>query len=204
MDGRQTCPKDWREARRQRALELKADGWKQREIAYALDVSEAAVSRWLNTVGTPAVEAWRAKPHRHGPLKLSCQQLHLLPDFLSHGAEAYGFRGEVWTCARVVAIIRQEFGVSYHKAHVSRLLKALRWTPQMPITRATQRDEARIREWRVTVWPELKKRRCGTALPLFLWTNLGSICCRAWCAAMHPVARHQFCTASRRGITWLP
>ena len=161
MDGKQTCPKDWREARRKRALELKADGWKQREIAYALDVSEAAVSRWLNTVGTPRVEPWRAKPHRHGPLKLSCQQLDLLPDFLSHGAEAYGFRGEVWTCARVAAVIRQEFGVSYHKAHVSRLLKAVRWTPQMPITRAIQRDEARICEWRVTVWPELKKGRGG-------------------------------------------
>ena len=55
MDGKQTRPKDWREARRKRALELKVDGWKQREIAYALDVSEAAVSQWLSAVGTLVV-----------------------------------------------------------------------------------------------------------------------------------------------------
>ena len=81
-----------------------------------------------------------------------------LPDLLSHGAEAYGFRGELWTCQRVAEVIREEFGVSYHKAHVSRLLKALRWTPQVPVERASQRDEAASEAWRVEVWPALKKR----------------------------------------------
>jgi transposase len=73
-------------------------------------------------------------------------------------AEAYGFRGEMWTCARVAAVIWEEFGVSYHKAHISRLLKRLHWTPQLPIDRAAQRDEALIEQWRIHVWPELKKR----------------------------------------------
>ena len=38
-------------------------------------------------------------------------------------------------------MIEKEFGVRYHKGHVSRLLKALGWTPQVPITRAIQREE---------------------------------------------------------------
>jgi predicted transcriptional regulator len=38
---------DWREARRYRAWELKQQGWKQKDIAQALGVSEAAVSQWL-------------------------------------------------------------------------------------------------------------------------------------------------------------
>jgi transposase len=38
-----------------------------------------------------------------------------------------------------------EFNGTYHKAHVSRLLKALDWAPQQPLEReATQRDEAAI------------------------------------------------------------
>ena len=41
-----------------------------------------------------------------------------------------------------------EFGVCYHKDHVSRLMKELGWTPQVPVTRAVQRDEATIRRWR--------------------------------------------------------
>jgi transposase len=55
-------------------------------------------------------------------------------------------------------VIEQEFGVSYHKGHVARLLKELCWTPQVPIRRAIQRDEAAIESWRREVWPELLKR----------------------------------------------
>ena len=51
-----------------------------------------------------------------------------------------------------------EFGVRYHKDHVGRLLKELRWTPQVPITRAIQRDEGAIARWRDEVWPELYRR----------------------------------------------
>ena len=81
------------------------------------------------------------------PPKLGPDQLRLVPDFLSHGEEADGFRGEVWTCARVAKVIEEEFGVSYHQGHVSRLLKQLHWTPQMPIARAIQRDEQEIEQW---------------------------------------------------------
>ncbi len=28
----------------------------------------------------------------------------MVPDLLCHGAEAYGFRGDVWTCERVVVM----------------------------------------------------------------------------------------------------
>jgi predicted GIY-YIG superfamily endonuclease len=82
----------------------------------------------------------------------------MLPDFLWHGAEAYNFRGEVWTCGRVAQVIEEEFGVRYHKGHVSRLLKALGWTPQVPTTRAIQREEEAIKRWQRDVWPALWRR----------------------------------------------
>jgi transposase len=157
MDHKNISFKDWKEARRKRAFELKEHGWKQCEIAEALGVSKAAVSQWMVKMDKSDTQAWRAKPPGHRPPKLTAKELRLLPEFLSHGAEAYRFRGELWTCARVASVIKEEFGVVYHKAHVSRLLKALDWTPQMPLERATQRDEVAIREWRVEVWPELKK-----------------------------------------------
>jgi len=62
------------------------------------------------------------------------------------------------TRARIAWVIEQEFGVSYHKGHVARLLQELNWTPQVPITRAIQRDEAAIKRWRVEVWPNLQAR----------------------------------------------
>jgi transposase len=165
MKPKSLYPKDWKEARRKRALELKELGWKQREIAEALGISKAAVSQWVAAARENGTESWRAKPRPSGPVKLAEEQMCLIPDLLSHGAEAYGFRGDVWTCGRVAVVIRREFGVSYHKAHVSRLLKKLDWTPQLPIERAAQRDETRIEQWRLEVWPEIKKRRSWTDSP---------------------------------------
>ncbi len=125
--------------------------------AEAFSVSPAAVSQWLAKAREDGGAAWRAKPRPTGPIKLTEAQLRSIPELLSHGAEAYGFRGDMWTCARVATVLWEEFGVSY-KAHVSRLLKRLAWTPQLPIERAAQRDEALIEQWRLQVWPELKKR----------------------------------------------
>lgn len=138
------------------AWRLKQLGWKQRDIAVALDVTEGAVSQWMATARSEGPAALLARPSPGHPPKLGPDQLRLVPDFLSHGAEAYGFRGEVWTCARVAKVIQEEFGVSYHPGHVSRLLKELHWTPQLPIARAIQRDEQEIEQWRVEVWPRLK------------------------------------------------
>ena len=142
-----------------RALELHQQGWKQRDIAAALGASEGAVSQWLAAArrGGPEALCSHTGPAWRAP-KLTPEQVRLIPDFLWHGAEAYGFRGDVWTCDRVAGVIREEFGVSYSKSQVSRLLKRLGWTPQVPITRAIQRDEEAIERWRVESWPALKEK----------------------------------------------
>ena len=154
--------KDWREARRKRAFDLHEQGWTGRAIAQALGVSEAAVSRWLAAKEHIGRDGWRAKTRGHKAARLTDKQRRLMPDLLSHGAEAYGFRGGLWTCARVAEVIREEFHISYHKASVSRLLKALKWTPQLPAERDERRDEKAISCWRIEVWPELKKRHDKT------------------------------------------
>jgi transposase len=141
-----------------RAFGLDRRGWKQRDIAVALDVTEGAVSRWLAAARRGGPEALLSHPAPGPAPKLTTEQLRLIPDFLWHGPEAYGFRGEVWTCDRVVEVIKEEFAVSYSKSQVSRLLKRLGWTPQVPITRAIQRDEEAIERWRVESWPALKEK----------------------------------------------
>jgi len=151
-------PWNGREWRRMQAWRLKQLGWTQRDIAIALAVSESAVSQWLAAARAGGTAALRSRPIPGHPAQLTPDQLRLLPDFLWHGPEAYGFRGEVWTCARVAKVLAEEFGVSYHPGHVSRILKGLKWTPQVPITRAIQRDEEEIEHWRAVVWPRLQVR----------------------------------------------
>jgi transposase len=151
-------PADALEWRRFRALHLKQQGWCRRDIAEALGVSPVSVSRWFARARDGGPGALRARVSPGPPPKLSTAQRRQIPEFLWHGAEAYGFRGEVWTCARIARVIEEEFGVRYHKGHVSRLLQELRWTPQVPIRRALQRDEEAIRRWRDEAWPELRRR----------------------------------------------
>jgi transposase len=139
-------------------LYLKRRGRPQRDIAEALDVSEVSVSRRLADVRDGGPEALRARPASGPPPRLTPAQKRSIPELRWHGPEAYGFRGRVWTCARVARAIEEEFGVRYHKGHVGRLLRDLGWTPQQPIRRAIQRDEAAIRRRRDETWPELRRR----------------------------------------------
>src|SRR5215211_3511540 len=117
--------------------------------------------------GEPVDEAGSRGRRSSGPSKrqpapgasprLSEEQRTKLPELLERGAEAHGFRGEALTCERVAIVIRREFGVSYHPAHVSRLLKALWQSLQKPERRANQRDEEAIERWKEKRWPSLKK-----------------------------------------------
>jgi transposase len=116
MSKKSTSPKDWREERRTRAFSLHKQGWKQKDIATALGVSEGAVSQWLKKVKTQGVEALRHQPTPGAPCKLSQEQRKQLPTLLNQGAEAFGFRGQVWTTEWVALMIEQVFGVRYHPA----------------------------------------------------------------------------------------
>ena len=156
---------DWREGRRLRAFELKERGWKQTEIADALGVTEGAVSQWMKCAREEGVEGLRHKPPPGAAPRLSEEQRAKVPELLERGAEAYGFRVEVWTCERVAEVIRREFGVLYHPAHVSRLVRKLGLSLQKPVRRAYQRDEEAIERWKEERWSSLKKGRKRKAGP---------------------------------------
>jgi transposase len=140
-------------------------GWSQRQIAEALSVSEGAVSQWMRRAREGGPEALQQRPRPGAPRRLTTDQLARLPVLLHQGAEAYGFRGQVWTCGRIAAVIRLEFGISYHPVHVGCLCQAISWSPQKPARRARQRDEATIARWRDDTWPAIKRGRRPSSKP---------------------------------------
>src|SRR5262245_36149598 len=113
------------EWRRLRAWALAQEGWSGRAIAKALGVTPGAVSQWLKRARQGGAQPLVHRMPPGSAPRLSAEQLAHLPTLLSHGAEAYGFLGDVWTSRRVAAVIKQEFGVVYHRAHVSRLLRQI-------------------------------------------------------------------------------
>jgi len=155
---KQRPPGDWREGRRLRALELHEQGWTGKAIAAALGVSRSAVSQWLKRGREGGPAALRAHPPPGRVPRLSAEQRAALPHLLARGAEAFGFLGEVWTSKRIAAVIAEAFGVRYHPDHVGRLLRTAGWSPQKPLRRATQRDEAAIERWATQQWPALQAK----------------------------------------------
>ena len=191
----------WKEKRRCHAQKLAKQGWKQKEIAIALDVSQGAVSQWLKASKEEGRIGLLARAHTGRPAELGNEEKLLIPDYLSPGAESYGFQGEVWTCQRVRKMIEIEFGVSYHKSHVARLLKELKWTPQQPIERATQRNEEAIADWRKHVWNDMKKKRIWNEESSFLWMNLVFTSCLPRSKRMPLADKRPSCEFSRLVIT---
>lgn len=156
-------PTNWREGRRLRAWDLHQQGWPQKQIAVALGVTQGAVSQWIARGRARGPDALRNRSHPGATPKLTQEQRERLPALLKRGAEAYGFVGDVWTQARIATVIKREFGVRYHPDHIGRLLRAIGWSVQKPIERASERNDAVIERWRSEKWPAIKKKQSARA-----------------------------------------
>lgn len=142
---------------------LKAGKHSQAEIARHLGVSRAAVNQWAKQMAQAGVRGLKPRKARGGQSKLTPQQQRRLKQIIKGGAQAAGFETERWTLERVKRVIQREFEVSYHRNYLARLLRRLGITPQQPLPRASQRDEALIRAWLRRDWTRIKKSAAQAA-----------------------------------------
>ena len=147
------------ETRRRLAGRLLLEGRKIGEVAEIVAASESSVRRWRQAVQKGGLEALKAKPHPGPRPRLNEKQKQRLVRILLAGPCKAGYRTDLWTCPRVAEVIAKTFGVTYHPAHVWKVLRSLSGTPQKPEQRARERNEADIRWWRRQEWPRLKKGR---------------------------------------------
>jgi transposase len=113
------------------------------------------------------MEALKAHPPPGVRPRLTAEQKAQMPELLAKGAEAYGFRGEVWTASRVAEVIKRTFGVRYHRDHVGKLMREAGWSRQKPVERASQRNEEALKHWSQERWPHIKKKPSRTRRPSF-------------------------------------
>jgi len=166
------------EARRRRAVPYFQERMPVTEIARLVGASVSSVKRWKRSWNEGGVEALAAKPHAGPTPKLSEDQKQELVELLKAGPLPAGYATDLWTCARVAAIVQKRFRVSYHPDHLGRMLHELGFSPQKPQQVAREQDAAAIECWRQESWPRIKKRRVDAARPLFLSMKLGFGCSR--------------------------
>ena len=149
------------EQRRYKAMALFRQGLRPVDIAHRLGVDRRSVRRWKAAHRKHGIRSLRARPNTGRPARLDTRGRRRLERLLLKGAQACGFPSNLWTCPRIAVIIQRELGIGYHVDHISRLMRSLGWSPQRPERRAVERDEERIRGWRLRAWPRMKKKPIG-------------------------------------------
>jgi transposase len=127
-----------RQARRERAAELFAQGASQAEVAHQLDVSRQSASRWHTRWQADGTAALRTRGPTGRRPKVADEQLAVIEQALLEGALAHGFATDVWTLERIAVVIQGLTGVALSNPSVWRLLRnRLGWSVQ-------QRDRPRF------------------------------------------------------------
>jgi len=111
--------------RRRRALALLKSGLSLNEVARRIQCAASSVMRWQNAWRRRGAEALRVGASPGRPQRLKPAQRRRLLKVLLKGPLAHGYNTNVWTTARIAEVIRREFGVSYHRDHVGRLMHSL-------------------------------------------------------------------------------
>lgn len=145
------------ERRRHRGVALLDDGLSAPAVARRLGVSVRSVRRWQQARRRGGEDALAGKPVPGRPPKLDPKHHPRLLEILLDGALAYGCPNDLWTLKRIAQAIRREFGVRYHPGHVWKILRAAKWSCQVPQRQAIQRDEKQIAHWKRYKWPAIKK-----------------------------------------------
>jgi len=87
-------------------------------VADRLGVDRRSVRRWKRAHRRQGPAGLRARPASGRPSKLSTMQRRQLARLVVAGPEAAGYRTGLWTCRRIVELIRDRFDVLYHPDHV--------------------------------------------------------------------------------------
>ena len=85
----------------------------------------------------------------------------------------WGFDFGLWTRKIVQQMILDHFGVSLTLPSVGHLLTSLDITPQKPLRRAYERDEAAVTKWKEETYPKLRRRARQNGAEIFFLDEAG-------------------------------
>jgi putative transposase len=159
---------------------LRAGKLSQAEIAGAVGVSRASVTRWKQRLERQGMRGLRRRRPVGRASHLTAAQWRQLARLLERGALAAGFETERWTLRRIAAVIERRFGVRYHFRSLGRALRARGWSPQRPLPQAKERDEHLVAAWLRRDWPRIKRGLCDLDAPSSLSTKPGTRSSRGW------------------------
>ena len=127
------------------------------QVAGELRVSTKSAYQWRRGWRAGGTAALASKGPGGAVCRLGPAQLSRLRAALDQGPAALGWdEDQRWTLARVSTLIGRLFHVRYTLRGTSYLLHRIGCTPQVPVHRAAERNEAAIAAWREATWARLR------------------------------------------------
>lgn len=144
------------EEMRRLAVKAVLDGEAMYDVADRFEVNYKTVSKWVcafRLEGDSGLGSSKAP----GPTpKLSDVQVRkLLHIIVGKDPRQLGFGSALWTIPIVSQLIESKFKIVLDHSTVWRLLKRMGLSPQKPVRRAFQRDEAACQRWMTTEFPKI-------------------------------------------------
>jgi len=137
------------------------EGLSKAEAARVFGVSRTSVHAWLNLYDEHGLDGLTPKrtgrPRGGGQLK-GWQAANIVNTIKDKCPDQLKLPFALWTREAVRDLIHIKFGIRYGLGMVGRLLRRWGFTPQKPVTRAYERDDAKIRAWIQDEYPALRRR----------------------------------------------
>jgi len=137
------------------------EGMKQTTAAKKYQVSLRAVNQWMARDRTGGLKALRAKrrgrPIGGGRLNVK-QAARLRTLVIGRMPEQLKLPFYLWTRAAVAELITREYGIRVSLTSVGRYLKAWGMSPQKPMKRAYERNDAAITRWLNEEYPAVARQ----------------------------------------------
>lgn len=146
------------EALRIRGVQSVQDGESPEVVARTLRIASRTIYSWLAQYRRGGWGALKAKPLAGRPPKLDDKKLKWIYNAVAQkNPLQFRFQFALWTREMVATLIKQKYGIRLAVNSVGRLLAQLGITPQKPLHRAIERDDALVQKWLKAEYPKIKK-----------------------------------------------
>lgn len=135
------------ETYRMRAIELRDEGKKVKDIAHFFGLHPASVSRWFVNYRRGGKKVLKSKKSTGRPPRMNMKETRIILNLLKNPATDYGFPTDLWTCKRVRQLIQKKSRKKFTDVGIWKFLRKFDLTNKKPQRKAIEQDKEKVRKW---------------------------------------------------------
>ena len=173
QDGRHLS-KDQKAFIRRMAVERVLQGESASAVIKSYGLCRTTIYKWLRIAKTQGIEALGPTVSSGRARTLTAEQEEEVKHWIvGKDPRQYDLEYALWTREIVASLIERFFGIQLSVTSVGRLLHRIGLSPQKPLRRAYERDQAAIDHWLEVEYPKIKKQAKRAGAEIFWLDEAG-------------------------------